>query len=138
MYCMQCIIDEHLVCGSVLRLTTSVVMARENESRAFAGYEPKKEDAEGDEEEEFGAVVEFDEAEDARLRREQDALTPTEQASYEEKLEQLLAEDLDDMLDEIEGPEQVFEPPEIGQPNQILNLRGAILRKQKLKMLKWG
>ena len=53
-----------------------------------------------------------------RLRREQDALTPTEKAIYEETLEELLGEDLDDMLEEIEGPEQVFEPPETERPAQ--------------------
>ena len=51
--------------------------------------------SEESEKEEFGAVVEFNEAEDQRLRQEQDALTPAEQADYEAKLESLLAEDLD-------------------------------------------
>ena len=74
--------------------------------------------AEESEEEEFGAVVEFDQAEDQRLRQEQDALTPTEQASYEAKLENLLAEDLDTMLEDIEGPEQPFEPHETKRPAQ--------------------
>ena len=48
-----------------------------------------------------------------RLRREQDALTPTEWASYEEKRDDLLEENLDDMLEELEGPE---EPPETERP----------------------